>query len=145
MDNFLSFLTENTAEISTAIIAIASMVASSMGVSKSQKSEKRMITLGKTTQSELQITKEGIIEGFKAAKMNEEWKVSISNQVDKKLDDWSTKFLTLFEEHEKIRTELAIANTKILMLTQAYTALSAEDKEQIQEVISELGDHVIEV
>lgn len=99
------------------------------------------------TMQQITITQNGIVEAFKRAKIPNELKISISNQVNKVLEDWSAKFLTMFEEHERIRTELAIANTKILAYTAAYNKLTDEEKAKIDETIKQITDKdkIIEV
>ena len=93
-----------------------------------------------STMQQIAITQEGIVKAFQTAKIPTEWKISISNQVDQKLEAWAAKFLTMFKEHEDIRTQLAIVNTKILAFTAAFNKLSDEDKAKLEELIKQVTD-----
>ena len=136
----LEFFETYGIDILALVIAIAGTISSCSAFMKSIYVGKQFKLLGKLTDEKIQITQNGIVEAFKTAKIPNEWKISISNQVDKKLEDWAAKFLTLFEEHERIRTELAIANTKILAYTAAYNKLTTEEKNRIDECIKRVTD-----
>lgn len=129
------------------IVAVAGAITSFTTLVKTFRSEKRMNINQDQMKQDIQITQEGIVEAFKKSKIGSEWKVSVSNQIDKKLEAWSQKFLATLEEHEELRTKLAVANTQILAYTAAFNKLSEEEKKKIQDLIAEIteNDTTIEV
>lgn len=136
----LEFFEMYGADIMSMVVAITGAATALTTFIKTINLNKQFKMLQKVTSEKIEITQQGIVEAFKTAKIPSEWKISISNQVDKKLEDWAAKFLTMFEEHERIRTELAVANTKILAFTAAYNKLSDEEKARVDELIKEITD-----
>lgn len=126
--------------ICSAIVALWSMI-KCFGINKSVKKSET------ETAEKIQLTQEGIVKAFETARIPTDWKISVSKQVDKKLEDWAEKFLIMFKEHEDIRTQLAIANAKILKNTAAYNKLSDKEKQEVEELIKALNeiDKTIEV
>lgn len=129
------------------VVAAAGAVTSLTSLIKSLRSEKRMNISKEQMQEDIKITQQGIVEAFKKSKIGSEWKVSVSNQIDKKLEAWSTQFIAILNEHEELRTKLAVANTQILAYTAAFNKLSEEEKKKIQDLVSEIteNDTTIEV
>lgn len=143
----IDFFTTYGADILAIIVSLSGAATAIATLVKNISLLKQFKTLKKTTDEKIEITQNGIVEAFKTAKIPNEWKISISKQVDEKLEKWAEKFLTMFEEHERIRTELAIANSKILTYTAAFNKLSDEEKVVIEESIKQLSeqDRTIEV
>lgn len=143
MDFFVTY----GADILAMIIALCGSGTSVLMFIRSIRLNRSVKLTQDSTMQQITITKEGIVEAFKRSKIPTELKISISDQVDKKLEAWAAKFLTLFEEHERIRTELAIANTKILAFTAAYNKLTDEEKAKIDETIRQITDkdRIVEV
>lgn len=133
--------------ILAAIVAAGGAVTSVCAVIKMFKTEKRVKASEAQTKEDIQITREGIVEAFKKSKIPTEWKISISKQVDEKLEMWAERFLTMFKEHEDLRTKLAVANTQILAYTAAFNKLSPEQQAELNELIKQItdGDKTIEV
>ena len=130
--------------ILAAIVAAGGAITSVCAVIKMFKTEKRVKASEAQTKEDIRVTREGIVEAFKKSKIPTEWKISISKQVDEKLEAWAEKFLIMFKE---LRTQLAVANTKILAYTAAFNKLSPEEQEEINELIKQItdGDKTIEV
>lgn len=143
----LEFLELYGPSILAAIVAAGGAVTSVCATIKMFKTEKRVKASEAQTKEDIQITREGIVEAFKKSKIPTEWKISLSKQVDEKLEAWAEKFLIMFKEHEDLRTQLAVANTKILAYTAAFNKLSPEEQEEINELIKQItdGDKTIEV
>lgn len=133
--------------ILAAIVAAGGAITSVCATIKMFKTEKRVKASEAQTKEDIRVTREGIVEAFKKSKIPTEWKISISKQVDEKLEAWAEKFLIMFKEHEDLRTQLAVANTKILAYTAAFNKLSSEEQEEINELIKQItdGDKTIEV
>ena len=133
--------------ILAAIVAAGGAITSVCATIKMFKTEKRVKASEAQTKEDIRVTREGIVEAFKKSKIPTEWKISISKQVDEKLEAWAEKFLIMFKEHEDLRTQLAVANTKILAFTAALNKLSPEEQTEINELIKQItdGDKTIEV
>lgn len=133
--------------ILAAIVAAGGAITSVCATIKLFKSEKRIKAENAQMQEDVKITREGIVEAFKKSKIPTELRLSISKQVDEKLEAWAEKFLIMFKEHEELRTKLAVANTQILAFTAAFNKLSPEEQTKINELIKQItdGDKVIEV
>lgn len=143
----MEFLESYGPQILACIVAVAGCISSVSAAVKMFKSEKRLKASESQIKEDIKITQEGIVEAFKKSKISTDWKVSISKQVDQKLEAWAEKFLIMFAEHEELRTKLAVANTKILAFTAAFNKLSTQQQEEINELIKEIteGDKTIEV
>lgn len=143
----MEFLEFYGPQILACIVAVAGSISSVSAAVKMFKSEKRLKASESQIKEDIKITQEGIVEAFKKSKISTDWKVSISKQVDQKLEAWAEKFLIMFAEHEELRTKLAVANTKILAFTAAFNKLSTAQQEEINELIKEIteGDKTIEV
>ena len=133
--------------ILAAIVAAGGAITSVCATIKLFKSEKRIKAENAQMQEDVKITREGSVEAFKKSKIPTELRLSISKQVDEKLEAWAEKFLIMFKEHEELRTKLAVANTQILAFTAAFNKLSPEEQTEINELIKQItdGDKVIEV
>lgn len=133
--------------ILAAIVAAGGAITSVCATIKMFKTEKRVKASEAQTKEDVKITREGIVEAFKKSKIPTELRLSISKQVDEKLEAWAEKFLIMFKEHEELRTKLAVANTQILAFTAAFNKLSPEEQEEINELIKQItdGDKTIEV
>lgn len=133
--------------ILSAVVAAAGAVTSVCALIKMFKSENRINKSNAQMRKEVEVTQQGIVEAFKTAKITPDIKISVSKQVDKKLEDWSKKILAIIKENEELVTKLAVANTKILAYTAAYNKLSNSEKAQIDDLLKEIteADSTIEI
>lgn len=134
------FLSKYGADIVMALINIANAAAVITAYIKMKRSERQ-------TKSDIQITQEGIVKAFKEAKLPSEVKVSLSNQLDAKFNNWSKDFLKEYEQREEQKMALILANAKILSYTQAFNKLDDETKAKIKDAINQISenDKTIEV
>ena len=100
----------------------------------------RIFKSNKILSEKVQITREGIVEAFKVAKIPTEWKISVSKQIDSKLSDWRDEFLTIVKENEMTRTILMTMILKILNYTAASNKLTEEEKAKINELIRSVSE-----
>ena len=84
----LEFFAQHGPAILAGMTALGSLVASITGLVKVFKTNQKINAEQAKTQTEIQITREGIIEAFKAAKIPNEWKVTVSKQVEAYLTNW---------------------------------------------------------
>lgn len=136
----LEFFEQYGPSILAAIVALSGAITSVWSAIKMFKTEKRVKIEQTETKNAIQITQDGVVEAFKRAKIPAELRVSLNEQVDKKLEAWAEKFLIMFAEHEKLRDDLMVANAKILAYTAAFNKLTVEEQEHINELIKEITE-----
>ena len=142
----LAFFQIYGTSILAAIVAAGGAITSVCATIKMFKTAKRVKASEAQNKEDVKITREGIVEAFKKSKIPTELRLSISKQVDEKLEAWAEKFLIMFKEHEELRTKLAVANTQILAFTAAFNKRSPEEQTEINDLIKQItdGDKVIE-
>lgn len=136
----LEFLTQYGSDILAALVSVTAVFTSIVGLAKSLKIGKKVDTNAATTQQEIQITREGIVEAFKTAKIPTEWKVTVSNQLMQQLNKFRDDFIIMFKEQEELRTKLMVAAVKILNYTAASNKLTEDEKQEINELIKMITD-----
>lgn len=136
----LEFLTQYGSDILAALVSVTAVFTSIIGLAKSLKIGKKVDTNAATTQQEIQITREGIVEAFKTAKIPTEWKVTVSNQLMQQLNKFRDDFIIMFKEQEELRTKLMVAAVKILNYTAASNKLTENEKQEINELIKMITD-----
>lgn len=143
----LEFITNYGADILAGIVAVAGAVTSVCAVVKMWKSEKRIKKTEEEMKEDVAITREGIVNAFKQAKIPNELKIDISNKVDKVLTDFENKVLEMFREQEQIRTALVLFCTKIMANTAAYNKLTETEKEALEELMKQISeqDKIVDV
>ena len=123
----LEFFQNYGADILAIIIALGSMAAAVTQIVKAH-------NLNKQNRQDIQITREGIVNAFKQAKIPSELKIEISNQVDKKLTDFTNKVITIIKEKEELRDQATLMILKILDYTAASNKLSEEEKAKVEDI-----------
>ena len=143
----LEFITNYGADILAGIVAVAGAVTSVCAVVKMWKSEKRIKKTEEEMKEDVAITREGIVNAFKQAKIPNELKIDISNKVDKVLTNFENKVLEMFREQEQIRTALVLFCTKIMANTAAYNKLTETEKEALEELMKQISeqDKIVDV
>lgn len=136
----LEFFAQHGPAILAGMTAIGSLVASITGLVKVFKTNQKINAEQAKTQTEIQITREGIIEAFKAAKIPNEWKVTVSKQVEAYLTKFRDEFITMFKENEQTRDLIMISILKILNFTAASNKLTEDEKKQIDDLIKQITD-----
>lgn len=107
----------------------------------------RLLKLGKKTDNtladfgkQLEVHKSAIIEGFKAAKIPNELKVSLANKVDIALNNAVNKLIEEVKNGEELRTKVMVQCLKILQYTAAAGKLTAEEKAEMEDYLKLLTD-----
>lgn len=136
----LEFFAQHGPAILAGMTALGSLVASITGLVKVFKTNQKINAEQAKTQTEIQITREGIIEAFKAAKIPNEWKVTVSKQVEAYLTKFRDEFITMFKENEQTRDLIMISILKILNFTAASNKLTEDEKKQIDDLIKQITD-----
>lgn len=132
----LDFLANYGPEITAFVVALGSLAASVYGIVTAFKTGKKVDANNQTTQEEIQITREGIVEAFKTAKIPNEWKISVSKQVNETLTAATDKIISLIKQNEALRTDMMVLILKILDYTAASNKLTDDEKAKVQELIA---------
>lgn len=93
-------------------------------------------------QEDIVITQEGVIQAFKQAILGNDFKISINNQIDKKLTDFAEKLISTIKENEELRTRLTVLTAIILKNTAAYNKLTDEEKGEMNVLVNNLGESI---
>ena len=92
---------------------------------------------------DIQITREGIVEAFKEAVIPSEIKVDISKQVNKILDSAMSEFKNILINNQETMAKMMVYMLKIMKNTAAYNKLTDEEKQVLNNLVSE--DTIIEI
>lgn len=114
-------------------IGIYSII-TSFGLGK--KVNKKTISL----EQQIQITRQGIIEAFKSAKLPNEIRLSISTKVEEILTLATDKMIETIKKNEAIRTAANLMVLKILNYTAASNKLTDEERQQIEDILKVLTE-----
>ena len=114
-------------------IGIYSII-TSFGLGK--KVNKKTISL----EQQIQITRQGIIEAFKSAKLPNEIRLSISTKVEEILTLATNKMIETIKKNEAIRTAANLMVLKILNYTAASNKLTDEERQQIEDILKVLTE-----
>lgn len=136
----LDFLAQYGAQIITALVALGSLAGSVYGILKVFQTGKKVDIVNKTTDEKIQITRDGIVEAFKSAKIPTEWKVTISKQFDEKLTSLRDEVIGILQNSETARTGAIIMILKILNYTAASNKLTEDDKTKIADMVKLITD-----
>lgn len=129
----VEFFEQYGADILAMITGLAGLIGSVWGIVRVFKSEK-------STGEKIKATREGIIEGFKAAKIPNEWKVDVSNKINITLSKWRDDLLSQFKKDQALTNELTLYAIKILSHTAASNMLTDEEKARVDELIKLVGE-----
>lgn len=90
--------------------------------------------------TKVNITRQGIVQGFKDAVVTKDVKVSVNSQVKKIIDEKMDTLITVVKKNEEKRTKIAYWNLKILANTAAYDKLTVEQRGELQEVMADIAE-----
>lgn len=129
----LEFFQNYGADILALIVALGSMATCIAQVIKAR-------NISKESRQEIQITREGIVQAFQKAKIPTEWKIDVSKQIDKKLQAFADKLISIVKEHEEVRDLATLGILKILNYTAASNKLTDSERAQIEEIIAKISE-----
>lgn len=147
MEGIIQFIQEHGTDILNGLLSALSVFIATNATIRSFKVDKKFNINQNQVNNAIQITRDGIVEAFKKARVGTEVKVSLTNQLDTKLAAMEKRLVSIVTRHESVRTRLALENTKILSYTAAYNKLSENEKSQLNEVLAEAEniDNTVEV
>lgn len=88
----------------------------------------------------MEITREGIVEAFKSAKLPNEIKLSISTKVDEVLSQARDKIIEEVKKNEALRTNMMAMILQILSYTAASNKLTEDEKKKIEDLLKLLSE-----
>ena len=139
----MDFLTEHATALfpyTTLFRSICAAIISIVSFMKSLKSEKRTkIELHKTN-TDMKITREGIVQAFKDAVITKDVKVSVNSQVKKVLEDELLKMQKMILKAEERRTKMVYWCLKILDWTAAAGKLTNDQRAEVDELLALIAD-----
>lgn len=143
----LEFLEAHWQQIVTMTTAVAGAVASAVAVIRTFQTNKKLKKNEEKQVEETQITREGIVEAFKQAKIPSEWKISVSNQVNTILKDFTEEIVKLIKSNQAISNDALVLVLTILSNTAASNKLTDEEKNRVKDVIALIteADRTIEI
>ena len=100
----------------------------------------RIFKTDKSVGDKIKITREGVVEAFKTAKIPTEWKIDVSRKIDASLTKWREELVGLIKKDLALNTELLLFALKILSYTAASNKLTPEDKAKLDELMRLVGD-----
>lgn len=131
------FLEQFGVDLAAIVISLSGAITALVTMVKSFKSNDNF-------RRDVEITQEGIKEGFKVF-ADKKLEISIGSKLDIKLEEFKNETVkeiknTLFElrENEKKRLRLEYLNAKILANTRAFDKLSEEEQAELNLLIKEL-------
>ena len=142
----LEWLSTYGLDILLGILSSGGLYAGISGIVKTIKLNKKIDKtvdekIGKV-QEDIVITQEGVIQAFKQAILGNDFKISINNQIDKKLTDLAEKLISTIKENEELRTRLTVLTAIILKNTAAYNKLTDEEKGEMNVLVNNLGESI---
>lgn len=136
----MEYIKNNLMDLSAIIISGLGVLGSFIALVRTMIGEKRVGLTLKKFGNDIIVTREGIVEAFKRAKISPDIKISLSNRMDKTFDKWFKRFESIQKKNEEMITQLMIYNTKILSYTAAYNKLTQEEKEHLKDLLNEISD-----
>lgn len=136
----LDFFVNYGADITALLIAIAGLTTAIATLRKAFNTGKKVDIVNMTTDEKIKITREGIVEAFKTAKIPTEWKISVSKQVNETLEKWRDDFITCMKNNQSSTNAVMLMMLKILSYTAASNKLTEEDKNTINELIAVISE-----
>lgn len=143
----LEFLSSHSVEITAIITALGGAIGAIVSLIQVFKNNRKINKNNELTKQDIKITREGIVEAFKSAKIPNEWKISVSTQVNKMLVSFRDEFIKLYKENAEMSNKLLAISAKVLSFTAASDKLTADEKKQLQDLILLLNkeDYTIDI
>lgn len=143
----LEFLSSYSVETTAIVTALCGAIGAIVSLIQVFKNNIKINKNNELTKQDIKITREGIVEAFKSAKIPNEWKISVSTQVNKMLVSFRDEFIKLYKENAEISNKLLAISAKVLSFTAASDKLTADEKKQLQDLILLLNkeDYTIDI
>lgn len=136
----LDFIAQYGPYLVSGILGLGALAGAVYNIRKCFKLGKKVDTVTLDLQKQIEITREGIVEAFKTAKLPNEIKLSLTNKVDDMLVKVRDAIIVEFKKNEGMRTTMMMMCLKILSFTHASDKLTDEEKKQIEDMMKLITD-----
>lgn len=136
----VEFLEQHGAEIVSMVLGITGLATAVFNFRKTVLLNRAARKDIETTRQDITITREGIVEAFKSAKIPNEWKIDVSNKIVNTLSEWRDSMLAEIKKNQQFANDAMLIAVKILSFTAASEKLSDEDKAKLDELIRLIED-----
>lgn len=143
----LEFLAQYGIDLTTIVTAIGAAIGTVISLRQVIKNNKLINQNNQSVNNSIKITREGIVAAFKEAKIPNEWKISVSNQVNTMLTNFRDEFIKLYKENTDLTNKLLAISAKILSFTAASDKLTDAEKSQLNDLVLLLNteDYTIDI
>lgn len=124
------------------IIGAGGLAGAIYNIVKCFKLGKRVDKATCSLEKNMEITREGVIEAFKSAKLPNEIKLSITTKVEEVLGQARDMLIEEVKKNEAVRTSMMTMILKILSFTAASNKLTDDDKKQIEDMLKLLSEDI---
>jgi len=131
----LEFFSQHGTAIAGVIIGIGSLAGAFYNIRKLFKLNKKVDAQSLSFDKQIEITREGIVEAFKSAKLPNEVKLSVVTKVEEVLGQARDTILAEIKKNEAMRTTMMMLVLKILSFTAASSKLTDDEKKQIEDMV----------
>ena len=136
----VEFLEQYGASIVAIIIAIAGMVTAVFNFKKAAELNKQIKTNADAARQDVAVTRQGVIDAFKSAKIPTEWKIDVSNKIDKSLSKFRDETIELIKSNQATTNDFLLMAIKILQYTKASEKLNDDEKAKLDEMVQLIKD-----
>lgn len=131
----LEFFAQYGPAIAGGIIGAGALAGAIYNIKKLFKLNKKVDAQSLSFDKQIEVTREGIVEAFKSAKLPNEIKLSITTKVDEVLSKARDTIIDEVKKNEAIRTTMMMLILKILSFTAASSKLTEDEKKQIEDML----------
>lgn len=136
----LEFLAQYGPALIAGVIGAGGLAGAIYNIRKCFKLGKKIDTTSCSLEKNMEITREGIVEAFKSAKLPSEIKLSISTKVEEILGQVRDTIITEFKKNEATRSAAMLLVLKILSFSQASNKLTEDEKNKINDLLKLITD-----
>lgn len=126
--------------IISGIISVGALAGAIYNIRKCIKLGKKIDTTAISLEKNAEITRAGIVEAFKSAKLPNEIRLSLSTKVEEVLNQATNKIIEIVTMNEAQRTNMTAMALKILSYTAAANKLTEDEKLQIEDLLKLIED-----
>ena len=135
----LEFLEAYGPALISGIIGAGGLAGAIYNIVKCLKLGKKVDKATCSLEKNMEITREGIVEAFKSAKLPNEIKLSITTKVEDILSQARDAIITEVKKNEALRTTMMAMILKVLSFTAASNKLTDDEKKQIEDMIKQIN------
>ena len=136
----VEFLEQHGASIVELIIAIAGMITAVYNFKKAAELNKQIKINADAAKQDVTVTRQGVVDAFKSAKIPTEWKIDVSNKINTLLSGFRDETIALIKSNQAITNDFLVLAIKILSYTKASDKLTPEEKAKLNELMQLISE-----